>query len=653
MHVHHPPGYLHGAGESDGDVPDRHRHGVAVDDHQAALRIDDQPGAVVVALGDARHRVRHVEGHHGERGGERVHARIRVARELRRARRRGLGRRTRRQVMTVPQPGTVVALAVMRREPQPVHADGVQLGAVGGLDRQVAHAGALAVAELRDARLEVLQGVDLLAVQRQHHRPARHTGGAEHVAGVGDVHPAGRHVQVSRLLVGERVHHRVPELRVGARGDGVQIPDREFRGNGLAAALQLHFHLAADAVVERLLEGLEAAHVVAVQAHQDVPGLQHLLAGTAGQHLRHDQHAGVARKLLAHGALGAAGEPQALELIVGGVVEDGVERAARHGLALLDELQRALHAPERQIEARGGAAGAAGIERHHAAADIDDRGAGGAAGGARGRLQVEGVEVVVLGDPVLGRVAIQARERAGEDRQLLAGVVADHADLAPDLRPFRVQRQRLGLDEAQLLRVVTVDAEVVHRVAVHRVQLHFLAVEEGRLRGHRPRGHDVTVGEDQAALGVHHEAGRLRGGVPLGVEGARQVDVDRDHARGDVLERHGPVRIALDRHGGLRGVGLLTGLAPGGRRRGWRRPGRREARRCTGAGVRWRRRRRQRRSCGRLGGSRAGPGGGARRVWCLREGRAGIKEQAQAQGAQGSHPGFIPNGRGARSTRRR
>ena len=79
-----------------------------------------------------------------------------------------------------------------------------------------------------------------------------------------------------------------------------------------------------------------------------------------------------------------------------------------------------------------------------------------------------------------------------------------------------------------------------------------------------PGRHDVTIGEDQAALGVDHEAGRLRGGVPLGVEGARLVDLDRDHAPGDALERHGPVRIALDRHGGLRGVGLLTGLAPGG-----------------------------------------------------------------------------------------
>ena len=53
--------------------------------------------------------------------------------------------------------------------------------------------------------------------------------------------------------------------------------------------------------------------------------------------------------------------------------------------------------------------------------------------------------------------------RAGEDRELLAGVVADDADLAADLRAVRVQRQRARLDEAQLLRVVAIDAEVVDR----------------------------------------------------------------------------------------------------------------------------------------------------------------------------------------------
>ena len=184
-------------------------------------------------------------------------------------------------------------------------------------------------------------------------------------------------------------------------------------------------------------------------------------------------------------------------------------------------------------------------------------------GGARGRLQIEGVEVVVLADAVVGRVAVEPRERAGEDRQLLAGIVADDADLAADLRAFRIQRQRLGLDEVQLRRVVAIEAEVVHRIAIHRVELHFLAIEERGLGGHRARGHDVAVGEDQAALGIDHEAGGLRGGVPLRIEGARRIDVDRHDAAGDALERHGPVGIALDR-GRLRHGRLPARLAGGG-----------------------------------------------------------------------------------------
>ena len=52
MDVHHAPRNLHGAGEGHRHVADRHRHGVAIDHHQAPLRIHDQAGAVIVALGD-------------------------------------------------------------------------------------------------------------------------------------------------------------------------------------------------------------------------------------------------------------------------------------------------------------------------------------------------------------------------------------------------------------------------------------------------------------------------------------------------------------------------------------------------------------------------------------------------------------------------
>ena len=68
-----------------------------------------------------------------------------------------------------------------------------------------------------------------------------------------------------------------------------------------------------------------------------------------------------------------------------------------------------------------------------------------------------------------------------------------------------------------------------------------------------PGRHDVTIGEDQAALGVDDEAGRLARHVPFGVERARQVDLDRDDAGRDALERARPARIfgVGDRHAAL------------------------------------------------------------------------------------------------------
>jgi hypothetical protein len=83
--------------------------------------------------------------------------------------------------------------------------------------------------------------------------------------------------------------------------------------------------------------------------------------------------------------------------------------AARDGLTLLDQFERALHAAERQVETRLRPVAAAGVRADDAAADVDDRRAGRTAGRARGGLQVERVEVVVLADAVFGRLAIEAR----------------------------------------------------------------------------------------------------------------------------------------------------------------------------------------------------------------------------------------------------
>ncbi len=81
--VDHMPGHFNGTGERDRDVTDRHRHGVTVDNDEAALCVHDEAGAVIVTLGDTRHRVGHVESHRDERRSQRCEARILVLRELR------------------------------------------------------------------------------------------------------------------------------------------------------------------------------------------------------------------------------------------------------------------------------------------------------------------------------------------------------------------------------------------------------------------------------------------------------------------------------------------------------------------------------------------------------------------------------------------
>ena len=90
----------------------------------------------------------------------------------------------------------------------------------------------------------------------------------------------------------------------------------------------------------------------------------------------------------------------------------------------------------------------------------------------------------------------------------------------------------------------------MHRIAIHRIERHFLAIEKHRLRRDRTGCHDVTIGEDQAALGIDDEAGRLARHVPLGVEGARLIHLDGDDAAGHALERSCPAGIfgGGDRH---------------------------------------------------------------------------------------------------------
>ena len=90
-------------------------------------------------------------------------------------------------------------------------------------------------------------------------------------------------------------------------------------------------------------------------------------------------------------------------------------------------------------------------------------------------------------------MAVEPRDRAREDRELLAGVVADDADVAADLRAFGNERELGRLHELKLARVVTEEPEVVHGIAIDGLELDFLLIEEHGLRAYRPRRHDVPV----------------------------------------------------------------------------------------------------------------------------------------------------------------
>ena len=82
---------------------------------------------------------------------------------------------------------------------------------------------------------------------------------------------------------------------------------------------------------------------------------------------------------------------------------------------------------------------------------------------ARNRPQhVEAHDVAgAFPDRIDRRLAVEPRQRAGEDRQLLAGVVADDTDVTADLCGLRHELELSRLHELELLRVVAEEAEVV------------------------------------------------------------------------------------------------------------------------------------------------------------------------------------------------
>jgi hypothetical protein len=147
--------HLDGAAEGNAHIAHRDRHGIAIDDDEAALRIDDQAGTVIVLFGDAGNRIRHVEADRDQGWRQTIDARIAALGKLRlrRPHRRGLGPGC--DAHARPCAEYVVTFAFTRRKPAPVDVNDLELRRTRILDGHVTHGRAGAIGQIRKGRLEI------------------------------------------------------------------------------------------------------------------------------------------------------------------------------------------------------------------------------------------------------------------------------------------------------------------------------------------------------------------------------------------------------------------------------------------------------------------------------------------------------------------
>ena len=146
---------------------------------------------------------------------------------------------------------------------------------------------------------------------------------------------------------------------------------------------------------------------------------------------------------------------------------------------------------------------------------------------------------------VVGRRAVQPRDGACKYREAFARVVAYDTNLPPQLRGFGRQRQACGGNVPKAGRVVAQEAEIMNGIRVYALQFNFLLVREQGLAADRPGRHDVAVGQDDAALRVHHEPGAVQECVGLGIERTGLVDPQGHHRRADLLQGFPPGRLVV------------------------------------------------------------------------------------------------------------
>ena len=521
-------------------VADRFRHGIAVHDHPAPFGVHDQPGAVVVLPVDRRHHVGHVEAHVHERRrypaqpGIVEPARLRHARFGRLRLRCGLQRPARPVLTALGLP------AAFGREPAPPGAGAAQLVGARVARRAVADLGHVFMPQHRQGLLDVIQRAQRQTVDFAQDGPVLDRGQPQQVAGLRHVNGVQRHVEMAGLLVGGLVQKGPAEGDVLARSDRVQVAHFDDGFHDAAPALDQQRYRPAYAFVKHAFQAQEVGELLVFDPQQYVARRQ------LGRRLRslqrgaHHQQAGAFGKGRPGVGLGFLSQPQPAQFVVRKLLEGGQQSAAGHRLAFLYEGQRPADSLQRQEIAALRAHLAARVQGDGAPLDVDYGAARGPARGAGRRLYVERVEIVVAPEPVVGGGAVQPRDGSRKDGEPFARIVAHHPDFAPQLGAFRGQLQALGLDVAQAGRIVAEEAEIVHGIGVQPLKFDLLLVGEQRLAPHRAGGHDVPVGQDDPATGIHHEAGSVQQRVGLGVEGPRLVDSQGNDRGADLLQGFPP-----------------------------------------------------------------------------------------------------------------
>ena len=200
MHILDATGNLDRAGEGQTHIANDDGYRVAIDHDQTALGIGDHARAVIVALGDARHRIGHVEVHQHERRRNAIDDRIGALDEAR-------GRRFRRISLAVlsprrtrPHAARVIALAGARREPATVHADHSPLRGRWIVHGREPQRHSLAILERSHRCLELSEIGNRFAADLADHGTARNGRSTEHITGIGDIHALHRPVQMTCLL---------------------------------------------------------------------------------------------------------------------------------------------------------------------------------------------------------------------------------------------------------------------------------------------------------------------------------------------------------------------------------------------------------------------------------------------------------------------